>query len=679
MMSSLSGRGLAAKRYWWPFLAFALLATPLIATWELFRADRQDVHTLRLLTMLGVFEALAATILLYEYLEIRQLFRDARKSEERLRLAVQAGKMYVDEWNLSTNTIIRSPECEDVLGTDQPLQTTLQQCLPKIHPDDQTQVEHFIESITPDHPTSHIVYRFLRSSGEVIWLERSVRGLFDRNRRLVRLIGVVVDITDRKEADEALRASEERFRRVVENIADAVVIDDRSGKILFASDRFVDLFGFSREQLEQLCLEDCLAPEYRAEARDRHERRMRGESVETHLEYEGLRTDGRRMWLEVDVVPVMNSSAELLGTQCSLRDVTERKRTAQALEESEQRFRLVANTAPVMIWVSGPDKLCNYFNQQWLDFTGRPLEAELGNGWADNVHSEDVSACLNTFSQAFAKREPFDMQYRMRRHDGEYRWVYNRGVPRFNPDGAFAGYIGSCYDITDRKLAEETLASLGRRLIEAHEEERTWIARELHDDINQRLALLAVELERWSQHIFESTSDIRFHIEAARERLFNIAKDVQKLSHRLHSSKLEYLGLTTAAKSICREFSGQQGVYVEFNHSNIPAELPNEISLALYRVLQEALQNAVKHSHAQKIKVDLHGDKQQVELTVSDLGAGFDPSRAMTGRGLGLISMRERIHLVNGSFAIDSKPGCGTSIRARIPFAQRSERFSAAG
>jgi len=176
------------------------------------------------------------------------------------------------------------------------------------------------------------------------------------------------------------------------------------------------------------------------------------------------------------------------------------KRAETQLRESEGRFRLVANTAPVMIWTAGTDRNCSYVNKTWLDFTGRPLEAELGDGWVEGVHPDDSNRCLQTYTEAFNRRESFEMHYRVRRRDGEYRWVLGYGVPRFNSDGTFAGYIGSCVDITERKHAEESLATIGRRLIEAHEAERTWIGRELHDDINQRLALLAIELDRWSQH-----------------------------------------------------------------------------------------------------------------------------------------------------------------------------------
>ncbi len=187
--------------------------------------------------------------------------------------------------------------------------------------------------------------------------------------------------------------------------------------------------------------------------------------------------------------------------QCRDLLQTDLKLLTSAMREGEERFRLVANAAPVLIWMSGPDKLCNYFNQPWLEFTGKPIELELGNGWAEGVHPEDLERCLDTSTKAFDGRESFKVEYRLRRHDREYRWLLGTAVPRFNRDGSFAGYIGSCIDITERKRGEEALASVSRRLIEAQEQERARIARELHDDIVQRLALIAVELEKLHQEL----------------------------------------------------------------------------------------------------------------------------------------------------------------------------------
>jgi PAS domain S-box-containing protein len=341
------------------------------------------------------------------------------------------------------------------------------------------------------------------------------------------------------------------------------------------------------------------------------------------------------------------------------------KRAETQVRESEERFRLLADTAPVMIWTAGTDRKCSYVNKTWMDFTGRPFEAELGDGWVDGVHPDDSKRCFETYADAFNQRESFEMEYRLRRSDGEYRWILDDGVPRFNPDGTFAGYIGSCIDITDRKLAEESLTTIGRRLIEAHEAERTRIARELHDDINQRLALLVVELDQCNQNA--STIEITKGVRHTQAQIAEIAKDVQGLSHRLHSSKLEYLGLATAAKSFCKELSEKTNVEIVFKHADIPQNLSKEVSLCLFRVLQEGLRNALKHSGVRSFAVDLQSTGESIELTVTDSGRGFEAQDAFIGHGLGLISMRERLQLVHGELSVKSQPGAGTTLRARVP------------
>jgi PAS domain S-box-containing protein len=347
------------------------------------------------------------------------------------------------------------------------------------------------------------------------------------------------------------------------------------------------------------------------------------------------------------------------------------------LRESEERFRLVADTAPALIWMSGTNKLCTFFNEGWLDFTGRSIDFELGNGWAEGVHPEDLQRCLDTYVRAFDAREKFTMEYRLRRYDGEYRWVLDIGVPRFNEDRSFAGFIGSCVDVTDHKLAEEALSGVNRKLIEAEERERTRIARELHDDIAQRLALLTTELGQFdSPHL---PADVGSRIGELRIQASEIAADVQSLSHELHSSKLEYLGIATAMRGFCREFSEQQKMEIEFENHDLPSPLSPDISLCLFRILQEALHNSAKHSGVRHFEVRLWGTSDEIYLTVSDSGAGFDVEGAKEGRGLGLVSMGERVKLLKGTLSIDSQPKCGTTIRVRVPLSSVGHSMRAAG
>jgi PAS domain S-box-containing protein len=364
-------------------------------------------------------------------------------------------------------------------------------------------------------------------------------------------------------------------------------------------------------------------------------------------------------WSDEDV-----AHCRLVGD--AIASVLERQRAERALRESEERFRVMADSAPIMMWMSATDKRCTDLNRGWLQFTGRTLEQEVGDGWAEGVHPDDLRACLQTYSSSFDERRSFTMEYRLRRHDGAYRWITDVGVPRFLPDGSFAGYIGCCVDVDDKRVAETARRELAGRLINAQEEERTRIARELHDDIGQSLALLAIQLQRSSQAPSGERILSRIDARDLRDRVKEIGNKVSLLSHRLHSSELEYLGLEVAVKSLCREFSEQSRVPVECSCSDIPEELDANVALGCLRVIQEALHNVAKHSSATDVQVEVLGNADSISLAVSDNGVGFDASKNITG-GLGLISMRERMYLIGGEFMISSTPGQGARIRARVP------------
>jgi PAS domain S-box-containing protein len=450
---------------------------------------------------------------------------------------------------------------------------------------------------------------------------------------------------------------------------DAIITVNEAHEVVLFNAAAEKMFGCAAQDVIGKTLDPFIPEQFRS-GDDMNIRRF-GEAGTTTRAVKSLgvlrarRTSGEEFPIEASIAHVRAGQESLFTV--IIRDITERHKSEAALRESERRFRLVANSAPVMIWMSDAEKSRNYFNQPWFDFTGRFPNSELDGNWTTGVHPEDLSGYLDKFDKLFDQRLPFAVEYRLRRHDGEYRWVSDRGVPRFQVDGTFAGYIGCCIDVTDDRNAKATLRELSGKLIHAQEEERARIARELHDDISQRLALLANRLQMLNQELIrQGVSEGEQESGALWELTSEIAADIQQLSHDLHPSKLNYLGLAGAARELCREFSRQHKIEIECRVPDLPRDLDAGISLGLFRIIQEALRNVSKHSRAQHVEVELVRVSGVIRLSVSDDGIGFDLEQAGC-RGLGLISMRERLSIIGGELSIWSRPSYGTHIEATVP------------
>lgn len=347
-----------------------------------------------------------------------------------------------------------------------------------------------------------------------------------------------------------------------------------------------------------------------------------------------------------------------------------RKRKAEyVLRESEERFRVMADAAPSLVWMCDAQGSVVYLSERWIEFTGQEPRTGYGDALIEFVHPDDVRNVTDIYTHALSDHRPFSNECRMHRRDGVYRWMFNVASPRVNGDGSFAGFIGSAIDITDQKLAQQALEKVSGQLIEAQEQERSRIARELHDDICQRLALLSMEIEQANLTADGLPGDAKKHMEEIGELCAEIGQDVQSLSHQLHSSVLDCLGIAMAIRGFCDELSRQHDVSVEFIERDVRKHLPRDVSLCLFRIAQEALHNALKHSGVSQFTVELSESTGTVQLVVIDRGEGFDVEAMKRKGGLGLVSMQERAHLVHGTISIESKRGEGTKVVVVVPLA----------
>jgi len=613
-------------------------------------------------------KAPSVRLIAHDVTDVLAAQKTLRETEERFRIAARAGKMYAYEWDVVNDVVVRSRECIDVLGSSVPTRGTRRELTSAVYPEDRCQLDKVV--LTPENPTGRVRYRVVRPDGSLLWVEKTARAFFDKEGKMLRVVGMVADINDRMEAEQKLLASEERYRRIVETIYEGIWLLDSSFHTSFVNRQMASILGYEPKEMLGRDVLDFYFPE--DVERKRHMLARRQEGLGERFDERLRRKDGGEVWVRMVANPVYTDSGDFDGEMAIVTDITEQRFADEARRESEQRFQLVANSAPVMIWMSDTDKLYNFFNKSWLEFTGRCVEQELGCGWTSGVHPEDLEQCLGIYREAFDAQEAFEMEYRLRRFDGEYRWIADYGVPRFGPNGSFSGYIGSCIDITERKLSEERLRDMSGRLIAAHEEERTRIARELHDDFSQRLTLLSIGLEQCSQELPRSSSAVRRQLESLTKLTSELATDIHNMSHRLHSSALNSLGLVPAISGFCKEFSKQHNLRIKFVHDRIPGEMPRDLTLCLFRVAQEALRNVLKHSGAQDAEVELTGHGDRIDLSVSDTGVGISAEAVGGARGLGLISMRERLRLVGGQLVIESQQSrSGTRVLARVPMPTR--------
>jgi len=471
--------------------------------------------------------------------------------------------------------------------------------------------------------------------------------------------------------EPALRHNEERERQLVRNAPVAMIVSDRkTQQIELANDRFVRLFGYKVEDLPGV--DDWWPVAYPDESyREKVKAEWAALAERVVDDPERIERMEARVRCKDGVLRDIEFHLSVFGDSflVSFVDLTDRKRAEQALRESEERLRLAAQAGKMYAfeWDAITDKVVlSAESADVLGFSSEPGQ-RTGQGWFARVFPQDRANFVKMIAELSPNKPTYQTNYRIVSPSGKFIWLEESGTASFDPQGRTVRVVGMVANVTPRKEVERALATVSGKLIEAQEQERRRIARDLHDDINQRLALLNIELQRLADWPPDSQTELRQRVQELCQQASAISSDVSALTRELHSPKLELLGIVPAMRGFCDDLANHQKVTIDFRHSDVPGRLPPDVSLCLFRVLQEALRNAVKHSGVERFEVQLLGHPGEIQLSIRDEGAGFDPNEASRGDGLGLVSMRERVGLLRGTIDITSRAKAGTEITLRIP------------
>ena len=463
---------------------------------------------------------------------------------------------------------------------------------------------------------------------------------------------------------------------IVASSDDAIISKNLDGVITSWNKSAERIFGYDAEEAIGQHITLVIPPERHAEESEILNRVRRGERVD-HFQTVRRAKDGRLLDVSLTISPVRDPSGRVIGASKVARDITAQKQAEQALRESEQRFRVITDAAPILVWMAGVDKLCYYFNKGWLDFVGRTLEQESGNGWTENVHPEDFERCLEVYVANFDARRSFEMEYRMRHHTGQYRWILDRGVPRYAPDGTFEGYVGGCLDIHDQKEAAEKvrIADDMTRLMKTQDEERRRIARELHDSAGQTLAVLGINLAQFVDRAKSVAPELAKEGKEIEAIVQQLSREIRTTSYLLHPPLLDESGLASALSWYVEGLAERSQIAVTLDVAANLGRLPGDMELAIFRVVQECLTNIHRHSGSKTAVIRVSRIGETVRTEVRDQGKGISPERLLEiqsqGSGVGIRGIRERIRHFHGEMKIESS-GSGTSVIVSIPIPRQA-------
>jgi PAS domain S-box-containing protein len=571
-----------------------------------------------------------------------------------------------------------------------------------IHPQDVTDLRERWRTGLAGSTSFEAEARMRRADGCYRWFLIQAVPLRDSGGRIIRWYGTNTDVEELKLAQQELQKQTSRLDELFEQAPEAVVVLSAEDCVVRVNKEFTRMFGYEPEEVLQRPIRNLIVPEAEME-RSRAYTQLLKQGGRVEVETVRRRKDGTEIDVSLLAISVRTTSGEQVVNYALYRDITERKRAEERLRESEARFQAMADTAPVLIWMTGTDGLCNYFNKPWLEFTGRTMEQEVGTGWIEGVHPDDVQGCFDGFLPAFHARKPFRMEYRLKRADGEYRWVMESGIPRYTPGEEFAGYIGSNIDITDLKRAEAERQRLHQLEADLAHINRVSmmgeLAASLAHEIKQPIAAALMDAKSCVRWLQRDAPDLAEGCQAAL-RMINDATRATEVIDRVRSlyrrdtSDRELLDLN----EIIREMIILLHDKADPNFISIRAELASGLPLItadrvqLQQVLMNLILNSVeamKDTKGELTVTSKRTDDDQLLISVSDSGIGLpsgEPDRIFDaffttktqGTGMGLSISRRIIESHGGSLWACANTERGATFHFTLPTDMAASSPSAA-
>lgn len=603
-----------------------------------------------------------------------------RESQQSLKLALSSAKMGSWEVNLTTSKVTLSDETKNIFGFSKEYKNSDLAIDDFIHPDDRDHARQVLRNAVASGKPYDDTYRIIRPDGEVRWINSKGQARYDNNNKPVLLVGLTFDITEKKISEEALKASELKFKQIGEALPQLVWTSRPDGSCDYLSRQWIEYTGMSEsEQLGLKWLEKVVHPEDRQKTAEHWEGAVKGLHP-YDMEYRIRRFDGVYRWFKVRGTPFKNNQGEItywFGTCTDIQDA----------KEAQLNYEKNVDTSPAMLWITEKDGYCSYLSKQWYENTGQTPATGLGFGWLDMTHPDDMERAEKTFREATEKRKPFYAEYRLRQKNGEYHWSIDAGNPRLDSNGEFNGFAGTVIDIHDRKIAELNTAEALRARdeflsIASHELKTPLTTLKLQSDLHKRkLSKGAVESIQGSYEAFLQLTDKQV---LRLSRLVDDMLDVARIRTGKLTFEYEKVDLCEVMNDVIQRLSTQFSAS-SYALPNVPkcANGTGEWDrMRVEQVINNLLTNAIKYGNKKPIEVSIQSDDGHVSLTVKDQGIGISKTdqtkifdrferalnaKDISGLGLGLYITKQIVTALHGEISVESQLGVGSTFKVKLP------------